>query len=119
MPTIDSELLRRADDGLINLWFFRTRRIKRSYGEYNGRPVARIWSSKGSPCKKVLRSYGMFTFLADLCIEFIRLRWVPRSILEQTYYHFRKHPHFKPKEVENYVKEIYKKQNSADNINTR
>jgi len=119
MTTVDSKLLRSADKHIVMLWWKRIAKLRHCYGEYKGRPVVRIWSSKGSPCKQVLRSYGMVTFLADLCMVFMTMKGIPKSVLEKTYYHFRNRPHFRPMEVENYVKEIYKKQDGTGNTNTR
>lgn len=109
-----SELLKKTDEELIRLWSNRLRKMKWSYGEYNGRPVVRIWSSKGSPCKRVFRSYGMFTFLADMCMVFIKLGPIPKSVLEETYWHFRKKPHFRPMEVERYVQKIYQEKSKIN-----
>ena len=101
---------------LRRAWYSALKGMQGKYGYYKGRPVTLAIHSIFNPCAGMkVPNQSTFTWLFDFCMEARRLyrMGVPPDILREAYEHFRKNPHFKPKEVEKYVKERYEKQNRS------
>jgi len=111
----------RTKDKLKNTWVYLMNGIRGKFGYYKGHPVIKPIHPFPNPCRKVIASQAKFGWLFDFCMEARRLYWlgVPPKVLEEAYFHFRKNPHFKPKEVWNYVKKRYQEQNRPNDGSRR